>query len=377
MKLIVRIVYGIFIILLIEILGWGLLHFFSKGNDFISNQNYDKIRAMLLADNNSQTVSKYIHTPYLTYIPNPSFEKNGYVQHNNSGYRGEEVPLKKGEKFRVLCLGGSTTYGFGVDDPQDSYPAQLKKILQSSGEFSHGVEVINAGIEAGTSAEELTHYLLKYRYYQPDLVVIHSGGNDVFVFKDDIDYQLDYTNYRKTRFHIEPAPARIKWMFHSRFVSFIWIWSVYGPMMNNSIDMYANRDVESVRIAKWTDRELISDSTIPDLTFHAFYQNHKLLIQNILNDGAEVLNMSFGHDPSYYETHNMPKVKAGMVYNNKIIEQVSEELHVVYIPFEFSSISDPSYWLDDCHLNEKGENEKAELVAKYILNELAKKDEGN
>ncbi|MCO5233291.1 MAG: GDSL-type esterase/lipase family protein [Chitinophagales bacterium] len=363
MKYLSKCLYIIFIIILLEILGWGLLRLYSTNSDFISNQNYNKIRAMLIANNNEQTVSKYIQVPYLTYIPNPLYTKEGYTQHNISGYRGTEIPLKKSNKFRILCLGGSTTYGTGVDNPSDSYPAQLEKILNKS--LLQETEVINAGLEAGTSAEELVHYLLKFRYYHPDLVIIHSGGNDAMIVDDSTDFQLDYTHYRKLKFSLEPASQLIRCLLHSRLLSFLLIRTIYSPLLNNSGDMFSEGAISSRKIAHWTNAEVVKRSS--DYTFNPFYQNHTALIKNIQLEGTKVIDLTFGFDTSFYLKNNMKRIMENVISNNSTIEKCSKELEINLIKYSYSDISEKYFWLDDCHITKEGEKEKAQLIADFII----------
>ncbi len=84
---------------------------------------------------------------------------------------GLRAPLHAEEKpdgaFRVMTLGCSTTFGWGVDD-ELTYPARLEKIL---GEAGHPVEVINGGQPGHTSFQGLWLWEKALRRYQPDLVV--------------------------------------------------------------------------------------------------------------------------------------------------------------------------------------------------------------
>ena len=59
------------------------------------------------------------------------------ISTNSMGLRGPELPAKT--DFRILCLGESVTFGWGVS-AAEAYPAQLADRL--------GVDVINAGIPA-------------------------------------------------------------------------------------------------------------------------------------------------------------------------------------------------------------------------------------
>ena len=77
-------------------------------------------------------VQNTIGQAYLNYIcaPNYTHPVNG-PQHNADGYRGKALSLEREPGIlRVLCLGGSTTYGWTVPLPAQAYPAVLEEILR-------------------------------------------------------------------------------------------------------------------------------------------------------------------------------------------------------------------------------------------------------
>ena len=67
------------------------------------------------------------------YVVEPVPGPNSYATRINSlGMRGEEMTLEKPPGvYRILCLGGSMTYGTGTSESQHSYPAQLQTVLNS------------------------------------------------------------------------------------------------------------------------------------------------------------------------------------------------------------------------------------------------------
>ncbi len=72
-------------------------------------------------------------------------------------------PIAKKSRFRILCVGESVTFGWGVN-AEDSYPVQLEKQL--------GVEVINAGIPS-TGLLQNTAWIKKYaKKLDPDLILL-------------------------------------------------------------------------------------------------------------------------------------------------------------------------------------------------------------
>jgi lysophospholipase L1-like esterase len=84
---------------------------------------------------------------------------------------GLRAPLHAEEKpegtFRVMTLGCSTTFGWGVDD-EATYPARLEAILQEEG---RPVEVINGGQPGHTSFQGLWLWEKALSRYAPDLVI--------------------------------------------------------------------------------------------------------------------------------------------------------------------------------------------------------------
>jgi lysophospholipase L1-like esterase len=105
---------------------------------------------------------------------------------------------------RIVCLGGSTTFGWGLAD-HESYPAQLEIQLQDV--FDAPISVINAGVPSYTSAQvDLT--LDTILDMQPQLVIVMSMWNDLlFSFVDNW--------YPDLLVHQRPTPARRFLLRHS------------------------------------------------------------------------------------------------------------------------------------------------------------------
>ena len=114
---------------------------------------------------------------YLGYIPTPNYQQ-GENRHNALGFRGAEIPVEKSENtYRIVAVGGSTTYSIDVMDYRDSYPNLLKEHLVARG-YDH-VEVINAGANAYTSYHNLMNIEFRVLPLQPDLIIIYQGSNDI------------------------------------------------------------------------------------------------------------------------------------------------------------------------------------------------------
>ncbi len=119
----------------------------------------------------------FIHnTVYWVEPPNLTLEA---VKHNETGgsfrvstdQNGLRTPLHTEQKpagtVRLMTLGCSTTFGWGVDDAE-SYPARLETILNEGG---HSVEVINGGQPGYTSFQGLHLWDTVLSRYEPDVVL--------------------------------------------------------------------------------------------------------------------------------------------------------------------------------------------------------------
>lgn len=111
--------------------------------------------------------------PYVNYIPAP-----GHPEHNALGYRGPETTVDKPDGvFRIVAMGGSTTYSTGTD-VEHSYPAQLERILREDYGYTQ-VEVINAGFLGYSSWETLVNLAFRVLELEPDIILLYAAVNDV------------------------------------------------------------------------------------------------------------------------------------------------------------------------------------------------------
>ena len=130
----------------------------------------------------------YFRTSYERYNARTArLELRPNVQYKNS--RGEEFRINSrgfvGPDFderpapgvyRIIALGDSCTFATGFW--QIGYPSQLERTL-NSGAPSRRFEVINAGIEGYNSTFALARIREELLQYQPKLVIIYIGWNDL------------------------------------------------------------------------------------------------------------------------------------------------------------------------------------------------------
>lgn len=99
-------------------------------------------------------------------VPNARYKK---WEINSLGFRGEEIDLEKKEgQIRIVCLGGSETFGY-YENKGKEWPSQLGKMLRDK--FPR-VEVINITV-VGQHLKKRKDYVEKYVLpLKPDIMII-------------------------------------------------------------------------------------------------------------------------------------------------------------------------------------------------------------
>ncbi len=117
--------------------------------------------------------SNIVPLPYISWAPDPAYDG-----HNALGYRGPEIAIPKpAQVFRIVAMGGSTTYSTGTP-AEESYPAFLEAILR--GEYGYAnIEVINAGVSGYTSWDVLPAYAFRVVELEPDMLIYYGAVNDL------------------------------------------------------------------------------------------------------------------------------------------------------------------------------------------------------
>jgi len=100
------------------------------------------------------------------------------MNYNSKGLRGDEFSERKSENvYRIIMVGGSTM--FSAETTNDTtIPGIMQKMFDAEN-LGKKVEVINAGISGGNSLTELQLIQNKLLGYEPDLIIMMDGWNDL------------------------------------------------------------------------------------------------------------------------------------------------------------------------------------------------------
>ncbi len=121
---------------------------------------------------------------------------NVMVEINSDGFRDDEYPISRDEKHRIIFLGDSLTFGWGVEKTNS-----FEHLLEASFDELAPTEIINFGTGNYNTEQEVNLFIEKGLKYEPDKVVIFYFINDA-----------------------EPTPQKSKMEFlgYSRAFTFFW-----------------------------------------------------------------------------------------------------------------------------------------------------------
>lgn len=123
-------------------------------------------------------------------------EFNYKAEINSLGLRNKEFNIQKDDStFRILCLGDSWTYGWGVDI-EDSWPMQLETFLHKHGYPK--VEVINCGRPGQYTTTHKNNITKLVPLLKPDLVLLGILQLDDLAQLYENKYFLKNTENKKT-----------------------------------------------------------------------------------------------------------------------------------------------------------------------------------
>ena len=306
-------------------------------------------------------------------------------------FKGVRYSRTKEHKVRIVCLGGSTTHGVYLP-VAETWPYMLEKVLREKG---YDAEVINAGECGYTTAHSLVNYTLNMRYYNPDVVIIMHAVNDLcrsFPRAEELPLEWDYGSYSGPMINILRQSVRKKTEPPPRHAP-IWQFAVWRLIANslNIEDPYYEKarqwlsaspndpkQQDGVAVEKTgvnsmsneVDVGLEQFASIPLLQAHLDY-----LVELCRNDGHEVIlatqaniytpgniHTAQAHKymrEMYFRTskHNYvsaQSLRAALEAVQKIVAGIGDKRNVLTLDVEKALDGHEEGFIDDFHLNAKG-----------------------
>ena len=310
----------------------------------------------------------YRSLSFLNYGLSPS-----HSEHNSRGYRGDEVVVPKPEGvYRIVALGGSTTYGIPLGYWKNAYPWALQETLRDIYGLRQ-IEAVNAGAPQYTSWESAVSLLLRVPDLEPDLVIIYHGINDLLArLVDPAWYDGVYTGRGYWRDYNEPLPPSALLRFAL---------SKLGQDIDVPHELRSTFVVpDDFRSCKPSDLVAEGSCSELDITVREvlaanppvyFERNLRSMITLARDMGSRVLLLTWAYSPLEYDVPRNSSMardymQEGIAEQNAIVRALAAELGTLFYDLAAKMPIDRELWADDLHMNEAGARVMAELLAEYL-----------
>ena len=289
------------------------------------------------------------------YFPLSKTNNEGFMD-GEDGARDIVCPKPLDEK-RIICIGASTTGNYiKYKNSVSSYPIELERLFNKK-RPQENIKVINCGFGGWTSAELLINFVLKVFSYEPDIIIIYHGHNDISSYltpKFEIDYShskknfaFEYSKFRKNKF-IPDVPLA--------FYNFLVL----------------------ILLKNWNPRislgEAISESS-PNYEsefngLNIYERNLEHIIKICLASDINVVMSSFAHylhkDIKDSKIHQ--KIRSGIEKENIVTKKLADKYKLAYVDNYNLIPSEEKYFVDSIHFSPEG----MKSIATNFYSEISK-----
>lgn len=340
----------------------------------------------------NQSFSKYAPHRYIGYAGAPQFLRGKDV-HNEHGYRGDSFPLKKplGE-YRIVCIGGSTTYTSFIDDYTLSYPYLLGWELHQRG--YKNVRVINAGAEGYSSFETVADFHYRVLDLDPDMVIVYQGVNDVVTRMvwppeayrgDNSGYAVHSAGWYKPIPLLERSTAiRMLLIRLGRIQSHVTLlrtfnqilstahfWAFMGQVTQHTYPDGIFKEVSAMEMLH-TNKPVYFERNIESIVVSAKANGVTPVLStfahaDLLSADRDAINMDYFVYGIEENSINSEEFMSGIAEHNEVMKALADKHDVPLYDFAAVFPKDPSLYItDSVHVNERGSRLKAKMFADYL-----------
>jgi lysophospholipase L1-like esterase len=286
-----------------------------------------------------------------------------YLHHKHQvnlwGYRGPAVGQKQPGEKRIVVLGGSTAWGYGLAAAQ-SFPGQLQQRLADR--FGSGggprINVLNLAYNA-EGAYSFKYTLGDYYYLDYDLVLIYSGTSDLW-------YENLFLNRHRSQIFIRTGYFPL---LPSLTVSKIEVWRNRLRKGNKPIVM--DPPGENDPDTRHRLNQLIgagpSDANLPQANYakwHFYCEQIYEAVDFALKRGKRVLVVT---EPYLTDDH----IEQQRTLEDLLTKRFAGQARLRYLNLGRTvDIRDPSLSWDGMHLTGEGNRRIAEALTQPILEML-------
>lgn len=312
--------------------------------------------------------SLYRPVPFVNYGLTPDRDDV-----NSLGYRGPAITQPKPPgSYRIVALGGSTTYGGYLDSYELTWTHKLERLLADDYGYSQ-VELVNAGVPAYSSFETAVNFMLRAQDLDPDMIIIYHATNDVRArLVDPAHYRGGYElrGTWRTLDQALPASALQRLFMHKLGDSLQLAFSLDERMP-------APGDVRECQLDTSGPEAICANlgataAAVLDANPPIYFQRN---LQNIIGmaqsrDIATLL-LTWAYSPYAYDAPNgdvmsQPFRQAAVAEHNLIIRELAAERGTLFYDMAANLPIERQYWINGVHQSDAGTSEMARQLADYL-----------
>jgi lysophospholipase L1-like esterase len=318
------------------------------------------------------------HVPhrFLGYVPAPNYE-NGLLSHNSLGFRGDEITIPKpDETFRIVALGGSTTYSVLLNDNAQTYTALLQKELRERG-YSN-IEIVNAGVNGYPTLNSLINLETRVLDLDPDMLLIYHAINDVhvrLVWPPEV-YRSDLSGSGTMRLRDIKMPTIWEYSTALRMVGiYLGIFQSHNTLDVNFIDQTATNYFMEFNEQNFTYGnypsgifEEVSAQEMLETNKPIYYERNLRNMVNIAldNDIVPIL-IGFAYTPMPDRRTSTSEYQFALQEHNETMERVADNYNVPFYDLEANMPEGETYYFDGIHFTATGNQVRAEFIADFLI----------
>lgn len=313
---------------------------------------------------------------HLGYVTTPNY-RWGANRHNSLGFRGDEIAVPKPSGvYRIVCIGGSTTYSDGVLDHTKSYPTLLQGHLRAHG-LPH-VDVVNAGVPGYTSLESLINLQTRALDVEPDLVIFYENVNDVHarLVWPPAAHRGDYSGFLgRPGFFERPSALETSTLLRVFMVrrGLVEPHSSITRVLATPETSFAKLFGVQRRNGTYPEgffREVSAERMLRE-NGPVFFERHLGSIVAVARSGgADVILATFAYSPAFPdEVTSHPEYQRAIEEGNQAIRRVASATGVYLLDLARLMPADPAYYTDGIHFTAAGNQLRARLLGEYIRRE--------
>jgi lysophospholipase L1-like esterase len=362
-----------FVLIVIEICAQIYINHFASEEAFT---RYASLSQLQKKEGFPSSKSRYTPHRYLGYYPTPNFQKKK-DKHNSLGYKGQNIEKPKPGEFRIVCIGGSTTYTEKIKDYRFSYPYLLEKELHKRG--YKNVTVINAGASAWSSWESLINFEFRVLDLEPDMIIVYHGINDIhprLVWPPEA-YQGDNSGAREANHTGLFMPSILEYSTILRILmirtGLIKSHSAFSRTIIKEPSTFYADDFNFQKLKNTYPsgvfKKVSAEQMLTVNTPKYFKRNIENMIVIAKHNNIKTVLATFAYSPLF---KNKPRVSSReyiFAYSqlNGILKSIAKEMDVNLFDFANVFPKKKCYYLDGRHVTKKGAKLKAKLFADYIV----------